>query len=304
MYNESVKNKYLDTLSGSDDFARCKRIFTYTEQKENLEQVDLFNLPNEEIAQAILEKSKIRKKRSFYDLMRCVKQYKRWALIENLLSEEGKFYLSEPTAYSDWFLEYNRALIFRTPEELVSTIELYLSDKSEFGMTTDEIFLGMLMICYQGFSIEETLSLTIDDNVKYAGDDIILFNENRATIVYPAFKSKLKKIIDCRKHVTISVYDSEIYDMGKFIVSYKDVGNTDIKKVKKLLTKRISVRFPKDVFFEVKDTTLMGRMYQIKSKETEPLKYKERPEIIEKIYGTSDVPNSKKEKAYMMYDRW
>lgn len=259
MYNEQIKTKFLNETKQSLH-ASYKGIFKNTERLEKKDQTDIYNIPTEVIMRYLLENNKkLTSLNTIKIKIRQIEAYKRWAIKENLVDENCKYF--EPiTNITQFYTESCDTIIFKSPKELIDTLNKYLFRRSESGINSDEIIMAYVVLLYQGFQPDEICQIKVQD-VMLVNKRMIIKNERAVFEVYDEFIELLSKIYNCRIYSKKSNYDGNDIVMNEYLISMGDI--TPDKVYGKII--RFSTnRMFKHIHFTMKDVYIMGQIFKAK----------------------------------------
>lgn len=259
MYNEQIKTKFLNE-SPESSHASYKSIFKHVEGLEKKEQTDIYNIPTEVIVRYLLENNKkLTGLNTVKNKIRRIEVYKRWAIKENLVDEDCKYF--EPIAdIAQFYVESCGATIFKSPKELVDILGRYLYRRSESGINSDEIIMAYIMLLYQGFQPDEACQIKMQD-VMLVNKHMIIKNERTVLEIYDEFIDLLSKIYTCRIYSKKSNYDGDDIAMNEYLIS---MGDLPPDKVYSKIIRFSTTRIFKHIQFTIKDVYIMGQIYKAK----------------------------------------
>lgn len=256
MYNKEIKERYLSLLQS--DYKILHSLFKNTKKFEEAMERDLFDIPIEETLKYLLEGGNIASIQYLKSTASRIRSYKMWALVENLIDEKYKF-IEPRLKLRQLFNEYNNVNLYRTPKDLKDMTDKYLYNRSEKGVTSDEILTAYFMLIYQGFRKDEVLELTLD-NILFTNNYIVVKNNRIATVIYKEFYSTIAKIYNNRTYAKVSIADDNAVAMNEYFISLGD--DFDQKKVQVKLSKTRNRRISTTERFNINELYLMGCIYE------------------------------------------
>lgn len=303
MYNQKIKNLYLETLD-TDARKRFNTIFNYLEQLEKLYDEDAYDMPYEVILTYLMQHGNYSNYSSIYDRYTSIRQYKTWALLNNYIADDSKAYVDEKCDLKPIYIRYCKVPIFKYPLDL----EVYLKQRlhprniptgkiADQVITVDELTTALCMLVYNGFTADEALRLKVD-NVHIANTDIAIITDNKIVQIYEEFKSSVLKVAKNRQYWKVSGRQSEVIDLNDNLF---DNGVSDT--VTKLRNSYLRVMYHRDVDLKFTDLFYIGRLYDYFSHHNPNHRYK-RLDIVDYCFQNERPTHRRREQFYRILELW
>jgi len=261
MYNEVVKKQFIENLSSESAIQNYHTLFSQVESLEIEHDEDIYNLPLDIIAKYIMENTTVSCINSLKTKMGRVNTYKRWALVENLINEDVRYFENDRKLIAETFERYSKTYLFSSPADLKMQIDKYLNQKNDMGVTTDELSAAYLMLLFQGFSQEEIFQIKLD-NIKLTKSYMAIMNEDKIISIHKEFIDLLSKIYTQRTYIGNKKKQQICNKMSDRYIDDGFDYNDHYMKVK--ILKKISTKMKKELAFNTNDVYLMGRIYDFK----------------------------------------
>ena len=261
MYNEKIKQQYLDYLNTTNNknaIARIPKVFNELELLEIEYDEDLFVIPKSIIAEYLAINAK--SLTTMTNKMTLINRYKEWANNNGLIPDDYKAFAFEKCNLSETFYKYNTTQIFRTPSELRRMLDENFPTRRKDSITLDELASAYLMLIYQGFKDDEVFAINVE-NVIVKSKSVIISMPDKDIAVYDEFKMLLSRVYQIRNYMCLSNNDLGIKTMGdRFIDNGRGLSNKQIKiDIDRNINRKI-----KHINCRISDIYLMGMVFRKK----------------------------------------
>lgn len=258
MYNEDIKNKFIDTVESETTSKIYVGIFRDMEWLENKYDMDLSCIPKDVIAKYIMQ-FKIRSYTTLESKVKRISRYQKWAITYNLVPEEYRWIPYEKVNLQQIFSDNFNMAIFHNPQEICAMLYENFPSKSPKGITTDQISQAYIALLFQGVNSNDVLNLTVDD-IMIHNDDVEILTNKKTIVVYLEFKKIISDIYNTRIYSCQSLSGDK---HGERIMSkrFLDNGsNLDNPRMKDRIVRRIR-RDLNHLNLRIDDIYIMGRIY-------------------------------------------
>lgn len=309
MYNEKIKNDFLNSLSDKYDIDRCRTIFERIYELENQLGKDLYDISYDQAFERLSDISNYTSVDTIRVLYREIKHYKLWALSKGYISDDEKPFIVDKTAVKNFHKNHQYVEIFRSPGDLIECLSPLLDSNSKSYVIKPEIIVAYLLICYQGFYPKEVLELTLD-NIIVTKSNILLFNDRYACIVYKEFEEVIRKIYTIRDVLVSTKFKKTTENMGNNLISFSESYSFEHNKksMRERMWKLLSDKC--DIVIKPELLTIMGIIYITKSKGlldniSNDSKYGyDVKQLLNACYGTTEVKVFTKNNTMKIYETW
>lgn len=294
MYNERIKQKYIDGIV--DDVLRkgVIRDFKTSEPLENRFREDLFCIPSEEIAKQFAKECK--SFTTFKNKMSRINRYKEWANNNGIIPENYRGFVYEHCNLMQIYSEHSISVIFHTPMELIQMLNECFPMRHEDGVTLDELTSAYLMLLYQGLRENEVVNIkTADITIKK--QSIVISTPDKDILVYDEFQELIRKIYYNRHYINLSIGKHDTVMMSdRFIDNGRGL---ESKKLIVSLNKNVS-RKTMHLKYKISDIYLMGMIFKKKMTTGDSFK---REDVLHECYG-ENFTETNRIKLYDIIRRW
>lgn len=184
MYNEKIKNKFIDERfkgrTGAKDAIRLFEAVSFWESKSG---TDICTMPKEQL-QIIVDETVSRKLQGQYNRLYILKDYAKWAIINNIPGACNEI----DKIQSAGLLKVRQQLV-ANPVQLKSVLDSVLAPSKD--QTIDEVLKCYLWLGYSGVA-EKDVSLIKKEHILF-DEQSIIFNNNK----YPIYRESLDVIKNC-----------------------------------------------------------------------------------------------------------
>jgi len=292
VYNEEIKKEFIEerVKETRDTRKTFKSLFEVTEAIESKYSEDLHSIPMEVVARELLQTGKIGAFSSLKTYMSRIKSYNQWALERNHIPKEYRALIAEQCDFRKIFNEYSKAVIIKSPEELMRALTENLSLNYKQGYVNyDFLVAGYLILLFSGVRNEDTMDIEISDFGKTRREIVFKYQEKFIKI-YSEFFEIVNYILEHRTYRDAKTDPPGLFMGNAFLDNGKSWNKKRLKSVISTITS------DKNIFksrFRPDEVYIMGQIYRNKSSS--------KKELIKICYG-EDYTRAQRERVGRIYD--